>query len=440
MKNFTFKRQLLFVMFMLLGCLSIQAADDGLITKQITIKLDKAGTLPDRISESKKYLITNLKIVGEVNGTDWLFIREMAGSDFRGDKTDGKLSILDLSDAKIVGGGLLYFFNVYTSYNDKLGDYAFYGCSGLTSLTIPSSVTSIGNEAFHGCCGLTSLVIPSGVTSIGDEAFYGCSGLTSLTIPSSVTSIGESAFSGCSGLTSLVIPSGVTSIGDEAFYGCSGLTSLTIPSSVTSIGESAFSGCSGLTSLVIPSGVTSIGDEAFYGCSGLTSLVIPSSVTSIDRSAFSGCSSLTSLTIPSSVTSIGNYAFEGCSGLTSLTIPSSVTSIGWSAFEGCSGLTSIYVYPEKTPKLRTDIFSGCDAKKCKVYVPTGTYDDYWLSEFGYFENIEEFDATDIDNVTTASDAKEVSRYSVNGQRLSAPAKGLNIVKYSDGSVKKVVVL
>ena len=348
MKNFTFKRQLLFVMFMLLGCLSIQAADDGLITKQITIKLDKAGTLPDRISESKKYLITNLKIVGEVNGTDWLFIREMAGSDFRGDKTDGKLSILDLSDAKIVGGGLLYFFNVYTSYNDKLGDYAFYGCSGLTSLTIPSSVTSIG--------------------------------------------------------------------------------------------ESAFSGCSGLTSLVIPSSVTWISGEAFSGCSGLTSLVIPSSVTSIGRSAFSGCSSLTSLTIPSSVTMIGWSAFEGCSGLTSLTIPSSVTSIGNYAFEGCSGLTSIYVYPEKTPKLGTDIFSGCDAKKCKVYVPTGTYDDYWLSEFGYFENIEEFDATDIDNVTTASDAKEVSRYSVNGQRLSAPAKGLNIVKYSDGSVKKVVVL
>ena len=347
MKNFTFKRQLLFVMFMLLGCLSIQAADDGLITKQITIKLDKAGTLPDRISESKKYLITNLKIVGEVNGTDWLFIREMAGSDFRGDKTDGKLSILDLSDAKIVGGGLLYFFNVYTSYNDKLGDYAFYGCSGLTSLTIPSSVTSIGNEAFHGCSGLTSLVIPSGVTSIGDEAFHGCSGLTSL-----------------------VIPSGVTSIGDEAFYGCSGLISLTIPSSVTRIGWSAFEGCSGLTSL----------------------------------------------TIPSSVTSIGNYAFEGC-----------------------SGLTSIYVYLEKTPKLGTDIFSGCDAKNCKVYVPTGTYDDYWLSEFGYFENIVEFEATGIDEVTTSTDAKELSRYSVNGQRLSAPAKGLNIVKYSDGSVKKVVV-
>ena len=171
----------------------------------------------------------------------------------------------------------------------------------------------------------------------------------------------------------------------------------------------------------------------------MTSLTIPSSVTLIGESVFSGCSGLTSLTIPSSVTWIGNYAFEGCSGLTSLTIPSSVTSIGNYAFEGCSGLTSIYVYLEKTPKLGTDIFSGCDAKNCKVYVPTGTYDDYWLSEFGYFENIVEFEATGIDEVTTSTDAKELSRYSVNGQRLSAPAKGLNIVKYSDGSVKKVVV-
>lgn len=86
-----------------------------------------------------------------------------------------------------------------------------------------------------------------------------------------------------------------------------------------------------------------------------------------------------------------------------------------------------------------DVFLGCDAKKCTVYVPKGTYDDYWLSEFGYFENIVEFDATSIDKVNTSTNAKEVSRYSVNGQRLSSPAKGLNIVKYSDGSVKKVAI-
>ena len=342
----TLKTLFLTTVFMLFGCLAIQAADEGLITKQITIKLDKAGTLPDRISSSKKYLITNLKIVGEVNGTDWRLIREMAGNNHGLGKTDGKLSILDLSDAKIVKGGSDYRNGSYTS-NDKLGDHAFSDCSGLTSLTLPSSVTSIG-----------------------DHAFYGCSGLTSFTIPSCVTSIGWGTFSGCSGLTSLSIPSSVTSIGESAFEGCSGLTSLTLPSSVTSIGWGTFFGCSGLTSLTLPSSVTSIGDQAFVNC---------------------------------------------------------------------SGLTSIYAYPEKLPELGTYVFWGCNAKNCMVYVPIGTYDDYESSEFGYFENIVEFDATGIDKVTTSTDAKELSRYSVNGQRLSAPAKGLNIVKYSDGSVKKVVV-
>ena len=191
--------------------------------------------------------------------------------------------------------------------------------------------------------------------------------------------------------------------------------------------------------MTVPSSVTSIGKSAFSGCSGLTSLTLPSSVTSIDGYAFDSCSGLTSLTIPSSVTSIGDGAFWGCSGLTSMTIPSGVTSIGKWAFYGCSGLTSIYVYPENLPELGTDIFYRCDAKNCTVYVPKGTYEDYWLSEFSYFENIVEFDAAGIDKVTTSSDAKEVSRYSANGKRLSAPAKGLNIVKYSDGSVKKVVV-
>ena len=399
MRTFTFKGLFLTVLFVLLGSLAIQAADDGLITEQITIKLDEAGTLPNSISESQKYLITNLKIVGKVNGTDWKLIRNMAGSDFYGRETGGKLSILDLSDARIVKGGSAYYSDYEISQctsNDKLGDYAFYGCSRLTNLILPSSVTEIGGAAFRGCSGLTNLTIPSSITSIAESTFRGCSGLTSLTIPSSVTEIGESAFNGCSGLTSLTIPSSVTKIGYYAFKKCSRLTSLTIPSSVTWIGGSAFENCSGLTSLTIPSSVTSIGDAAFYGCSGLTSLTIPSSITSIGWGAFYGCSGLTSLTIPSSVTEIGGNAFSDCSGLTSLVIPSSVTSIGDAAFYGCNGLTSIYAYPENLPKLGTEVFTGCDAKNCMVYVPTGTYADYKSSEFGYFENIKEFDPTGID--------------------------------------------
>ena len=116
----TLKTLFLTTVFMLFGCLAIQAADEGLITKQITIKLDEAGTLPNRIGESKKYLITNLKIVGEVNGTDWRIIREMAGCDYEGEKTGGKLSILDLSDAKIVKGGLPYLYFDHGSFEEEM--------------------------------------------------------------------------------------------------------------------------------------------------------------------------------------------------------------------------------------------------------------------------------------------------------------------------------
>ena len=154
MGNFTIKGLFLAELFMVLGCLSIKAAaDEGLITRQVTIKLDEAGTLPNRIAVSRKNLITNLKIVGKINGTDLKFIREMAGCDYNKETTDGKLSILDLSEAKIVAGGsayVSYYGDRYTS-NDKIGDNAFYGCSGLTSITLPSGVTWIGGYAFDGC-------------------------------------------------------------------------------------------------------------------------------------------------------------------------------------------------------------------------------------------------------------------------------------------------
>ena len=445
MRNFTFKGLLLTAVFMLLGCLSIQAANDDLITKQITIKLDKAGTLPDRIASSKKYKITNLKIIGEINGTDWNMIREMAGRNYQESSTEGNLSVLDLSEARIVEGGDDYYYDnlfnnkVYTS-NDEIGEYAFAYCRGLTSLTLPAGITSIGRSAFVGCSGLTSLTLPAGITSIDSYAFYSCSGLMSLTLPTGITSIGEYAFEGCSGLTSLTLPASITSIGEYAFDKCSGLTSLTLPVGITSISNGAFMGCSGLTSLTLHAGITSIGISAFAYCSGLTSLTLPAGITSISNGAFKGCSGLTSLTLPAGITSIGDVAFSGCSGLTSLILPASITSIGNYAFSACSGLTSIYVYPDIVPKMGSDVFYDVDKKNCTLYVPQGTKQDYFLADvWGDFENIVEYDPTGIDKTTTSTDVEEASRYSVNGQRLVGPTKGLNIVKYSDGSVKKVAV-
>lgn len=260
---------------------------------------------------------------------------------------------------------------------DYIDNGAFLGCSGLTSVTIPNSITSIGNFAFTYCTGLTSIDIPNSVAYIGSSSFHGCTGLTSVTIPNSVTNIGVSAFRVCTGLTSINvaednpnycsvegilfnknittliqypsgkqgaynIPNSVTSIGNNAFEACSGLSSVTIPNSITSIGSATFFLCSGLTSIEIPNSITSIGENAFGGCSGLNSVTIPNSVTSIGESAFHGCTGLTSIEIPNSVISIGSFAFEN-TGLTSVTIPNSVTSIRMGVFRSCTGLTSVYV-------------------------------------------------------------------------------------------------
>lgn len=132
---------------------------------------------------------------------------------------------------------------------------------------------------------ISKVIIEDGVTSIGDFAFYGCTGLTSVSIPDSVTSIGYSAFEGCTGLTSITIPDSVTSIGNSAFCGCTGLTIIEIPDSVTSIGDYAFSGCTELTSVSIPGSVRSIGQKAFYNCTNLKSVTIPASVTYIGYKA-----------------------------------------------------------------------------------------------------------------------------------------------------------
>ena len=248
-----------------------------------------------------------------------------------------------------------------------------------------SKITSIGYMAFYGCSGLTSINIPSSVASFEEGAFYGCSSLTSINIPSSVMNIGKDAFAFCSSLTSINIPQSVTNIGEWAFSGCSSLTSINIPSSVTSIGGGTFKGCERLTSVTIPSSVTSIGGDAFYNCRSLTSITIPSSVTSIGRNAFSSCSSLTSITIPSSVTSIGWYAFSSCESLTSITIPSSITSIEERAFVGCRNLTSVVFEGSTPPRVTkiTDMFENTP-NNLKLIVPKGAKSRYIKA--GYPEN------------------------------------------------------
>ena len=273
-----------------------------------------------------------------------------------------------------------------------IGEFAFYGCSGLISVVIPNSVININSYAFSGCSGLTSVVIPNSVTNINSYAFHGCSGLISIEIPNSITRITKSSFRECSGLTSVTIPSSVKRIDQYAFEGCTNLTSvhitdlaswcnilfgsnplvyanhlymggteivdLIIPDNVTSIGSNTFSNCTGLSSLTLSNSVTSIGKSAFAFCSGLTSVTIPNSVTTIGESAFEDCDGLTSVTIPNSISKIGDRSFYHCEGLISITIDDGVKSIGSNAFAWCYGLTSITI-PNSVTWIGESAFRGC---------------------------------------------------------------------------------
>ena len=289
-----------------------------------------------------------------------------------------------------------------------IDDHAFYQCTSLTSVTIPSTVTSINYEAFSGCDGLTSVTIPSNVKIIDRSAFYGCTKLTTLTIaPGSVVEISGYAFYGCTKLSTLNIPSSVTKIDEGVFnetgwynsqpnglvyagnvaYKYKGTmpdgTNIIIKSGTVGISTDAFNECSGLSSITIPNGMKFIGSGAFQGCTSLGSVDIPVGVTSIETGTFVGCSSLTSVTIPDGMISIGDAAFSGCA-LTSITIPQSVTRIYSHAFE-CGNLLSVTSYitaPFNTSQGSGDItkldkiFSENTYRNGTLYVPKDTKELY----------------------------------------------------------------
>jgi len=339
-----------------------------------------------------------------------------------------------------------------------IGDFAFFHCESLTSISIPKTVTIIKSFSFDGCWALTSITLPSSVLSIGKHPFVSSSltsivveegnerydsrdncnaiietatnklvrGCLNTVIPNSVTSIGDNAFDCIPGLTSIEIPNRVTCIGGEAFCGC-GLESITIPSSVTSIGSRAFYH-TGLTSITIPSSVVNFDGGALTGCTELASIVvesgntvydcrdncnaivesstntliagckntiIPNTVTRIGSAAFYDHNEITTIAIPSSVTSLGNQAFRG-SGLTSINIPEGVTNIEFWAFGECHDLTSVTVNNPNPISLSDDQDLGFDRGNAVLYVPAGSKEAYEAADYWKeFKEIKEIKESNI---------------------------------------------
>ena len=288
--------------------------------------------------------------------------------------------------------------------------------------------------------------------SIEGPTFALLPNLQTIVLPSRTVKIGKEVFSMNRNLVSVALPSGLIKIDNGAFSACSNLSAIKLPISLKKIGDYAFSGCTNLTSIVLPPDLTEISDGMFSGA-GLTSIDIPYGVTRIGYHAFSECK-VTSVRLPDSVIETNGFSFSFCENLTSIVLPSSLTGMGHRDFYGCTKLATIYAYMNVPPRYyntrypdfyypfefgSNSIMNGV-RDNAVLYIPKGSSSAYSKAiDWREFKNIVEFDPTSIESINTAKDIKETSSYTLDGQRLDHPRRGLNIVKYSDGTVRKILV-
>lgn len=267
----------------------------------------------------------------------------------------------------------------------KIADYAFYGCTGLGSVTVPKSVTNIGKYAFSGCLQLSSVTLADSVTEVGEYAFNTCPVLKSVSLPSKVGTVAEGLFSNCQRLTSVKLPSGVREIGESAFYRCEALKSVTIPAGVTNIGKYAFYECGGLKTVNVPDGVRVLPESTFEGCWGLESVRLPAGLAAIGSRVFKGCERLAAVEIPSGVTVLGARALEGCVRLESVRVPEGVLGIRTWTFSGCSALGEVEL-TGATERIGAGAFAECWQLESKeLPVPTRVhyrFEGWWTAAAG----------------------------------------------------------
>ena len=381
-----------------------------------------------------------------------------------------------------------------------IGSNAFYQSTGLKMLEVGSNVTNINNDAFNGCNSLIAANIQN-KGLIGAKAFQNCTAMTTATLGEEVTSIGNNAFDGCSSLEKIVIPNSVTYLGTYAFQNCRKMTSAKIGTSVKTIGQYAFNGCTTLPKIQIPHSVTAINNNVFEKCSSLKTVImddgqeaelklgynyfssggnkplfsdcpldsvyigrnisysteskygyspfyrntslrsvhITDKETEISPNEFYGCSNLKNVRIGDGVTTIGDWAFSGCSSIDYFSFGSSVKTIGKEAFSDCTAVTKLISHATTPPSCGSQALDDINKWNCTLSVPKGYVSAYQQAaqwkEFFFIND----DATTAIKPISDNAVEIIENYDLNGTRQNRLQKGVNIVRMSDGTVKKVIV-
>ena len=339
-----------------------------------------------------------------------------------------------------------------------IDDYAFYECDQLEELTLPNSLETIGNKVFSHCH-IKSLFIGENMKSMG-ELGYGASLVVDTIFVKDLKSFlnidyyninffnGENTLmynSSGSLISNLIIPEGMTKIG-KSLEGCKSIRTVTIPETITEIDDYAFRGCINLTEVNMHDKIETIGEEAFSGCN-ISEFKFPKNLTSIKSGAFGGCK-FVSIDLPNSL--VYAYGFSGCKSLAEITLPEKIEGFN---FEFCDNLLTVVskiINPEETPCGYTwtsgyssgfsNAFSRNTLMNATLYVPIGTKAKYMEAEgWKDFVFIEEMSPTGILTIGESNKTFETKRYTINGRQISQPQKGINIIKMSDGTSKKIFV-
>ena len=311
--------------------------------------------------------------------------------------------------ALVIDGTVSYNDTTYTVAT--IGEYAFYGCSSITSVTLPESLNTIQGWAFYKCSSLTSVSIPASVTDFGNYIFSGAAlpepiykdsvfvympvtATGVYTIPDQITYICGGAFYRCALLTHVVLPNSVTEIGSGAFLECDGLTQPVYNNTLFARLPSTYSG-----SYTIPDGILTVCASSFTYTTGLTELIMPNSVTSLGGGALGYCTHLTSVTLSDALTEIPSFAFMRCTALPTITLPAGIDHIGPGAFNNCTAMDSIVVKSNTPPSFGMSAFRNIP-DSCLIIVPCGTLGAYTETWGTYFTRIVEDCGLGIDDIAT----------------------------------------